>query len=126
MVDAEEDDSPEKTHLGDKFYLDEELQCVLTGREPDLVSVFADEFGVWLTKSEPLLDCEGTIVAAVAVDVPVLDPGETLGHSPLGPSSVVDAASARFIRAEIDSITDGLTGLYNQITATCKNGWQRR
>ncbi len=113
VVDGEEDDSPDKTHLGEEFFLDEELQCVLTGREPDLVALFADEFGVWLSKSEPLRDREGRIVAAVAVDVPALDGVEMVGHVPLGPSAVVDAASARFIRAEIDSITDGLTGLYN-------------
>jgi diguanylate cyclase (GGDEF)-like protein len=113
VVDGEEDGSPDKTDLGEEFFLDEELQCVLTGREPDLVSLFADEFGVWLSKSEPLRDGEGRIVAAVAVDVPALDGVEMVGHVPFGPSSVVDAASARFLRAEIDSITDGLTGLYN-------------
>lgn len=113
VVDSEEDGSADKTHLGEEFFLDEELQCVLTGREPDLLALFADEFGVWLSKSEPLRDREGRIVAAVAVDIPALDGVEMAGHMPVGPSSVVDAASARFVRAEIDSITDGLTGLYN-------------
>ena len=113
VVDAEEDGSPDKNNLGDEFFLDHNLQCILTGRHVDSLVFFADEFGVWLTTAVPLCDRNGVIVAAVAVDVPALDGVEIPGHLVRGPSRVVDAATVRLTRAEIDSITDGLTGLYN-------------
>jgi diguanylate cyclase (GGDEF)-like protein len=113
VVDAEEDGSPDKNNLGDEFFLDHNLQCILTGRHVDSLVFFADEFGVWLTTAVPLCDRNGVIVAAVAVDVPALDGVEIPGNLVRGPSRVVDAATVRLTRAEIDSITDGLTGLYN-------------
>ena len=113
VVDAEEDGSPDKNNLGDGFFLDNELHCVLTGREVDSLALLRRRVRGVVDEVGAVARPYGTIVAAVAVDIPALHGVEIPGHLARGPSRVVDAATARLTRAEIDSITDGLTGLYN-------------
>ena len=70
-VDPEEDES-EQSHLGDEIFADDELPLVLAGERPEVNTVFADEFGVWVTGLAPIRDAAGDIVAAAVADLPAL------------------------------------------------------
>jgi len=114
-VDPEEDEE-ERSHLGDEIFADDELPVVLAGGRPAVNTVFADEFGVWIAGLAPIRDADGAIVAAVAADLPALTTAEseTLrgdGHRSF--AAMLQTAAVRLSRAEIDAITDSLTGLYN-------------
>ena len=113
-VDPEED-AEMHSHFGDEIFADDELPAVLSGGRPQGNTVYADEFGVWVTGLAPITDGD-EIVAAVAADLPAL--GGDAGESPRGDgrrtfASMLQSAAVRLSRAEIDAITDALTGLYN-------------
>ena len=113
VVDAEEPESPEHSRLGEEVKADEELPLVLAGEQPDVNVIFADVYGVWAAGLAPLRDEAGRIAGAVEVDIPALDiPGLTtkMKHPQ---ATMLETAATRLSRAEIDAITDGLTGLYN-------------
>jgi len=113
VVDAEEPGSPEHSHLGEEVKADEELPLVLAGDETDMNLIFADGYGVWAAGLAPLRDRAGRIVGAVEVDIPALDiPGLT-SKMKQPRATMLETAATRLSRAEIDAITDGLTGLYN-------------
>ena len=114
-VDPEELEN-ERSHFGDEIFTDDELPLVLKGEQPQVNTVYADEFGVWVTGLAPIRDAGGAIVAVVAADLPALDStGEDSrrgdGHQSF--ASLLQTAAVRLSRAEIDAITDALTGLYN-------------
>jgi diguanylate cyclase (GGDEF)-like protein/excisionase family DNA binding protein len=114
-VDPEETDT-EKSHFGDEIFADDELPMVLAGERPQVNTVFADEFGVWVTGLAPVLDSRGNVVAAVAADLPALGAVESESLRSDGRqtfAAMLQSAAVRLSRAEIDSITDALTGLYN-------------
>jgi len=115
-VDAEEQES-ERSHVGDEIFVDDELPQVLAGRRAQVNTLFADEFGVWVTGLAPIRDAQGRIVAAVAADLPALN--RTENETRRGEdgrqtfAAMLRTAAVRLSRAEIEAITDGLTGLYN-------------
>jgi len=114
-VDPEEDPAA-KSHLGDEMFADDELIKVLEGMRPDVNTVFADEFGVWITGLAPIREAGGRIVAAVAADLPALSLTESeslRGDGRQTFAAMLQTAAVRLSRAEIDAITDALTGLYN-------------
>jgi diguanylate cyclase (GGDEF)-like protein len=114
-VDPEEQES-ERSHVGDEIFADDELPQVLAGRRPEVNTLFADDFGVWVTGLAPVRDATGRIVAAVAADLPALSPAESealRGGGRQTFAAMLQTATVRLGRAEIDAITDGLTGLYN-------------
>jgi len=114
-VDPEEQES-ERSHLGDEIFTDDELPEVLAGRRPEVNTLFADEFGVWVTGLAPVRDAKGRIVAAVAADLPALSRVENealRGDGRQTFAAMLQTAAVRLSRAEIDAITDALTGLYN-------------
>ncbi len=114
-VDPEESDA-ERSHFGDEIFADDELPMVLAGERPHVNTVFADEFGVWVTGLAPVRDAKGGVVAAVAADLPALGAAESESLRSDGRqtfASMLQSAAVRLSRAEIDSITDALTGLYN-------------
>jgi diguanylate cyclase (GGDEF)-like protein/excisionase family DNA binding protein len=114
-VDPEEMES-ERSHLGDEIFADDELPEVLAGRRPAVNTLFADEFGVWVTGLAPIRDAAGHIVAAVAADLPALSRAESealRSDSRQTFAAMLQSAAVRLGRAEIDAITDALTGLYN-------------
>ena len=79
-------------------------------------AVYADEFGVWITGLAPIRDGAGGIVAAVAADLPALSLSESeslRGERGQTFAAMLQTAAVRLSRAEIDAITDALTGLYN-------------
>jgi diguanylate cyclase (GGDEF)-like protein/excisionase family DNA binding protein len=113
IVDAEEPESAEHSRLGEEVKADEELPLVLAGQQADVNVIFADGYGVWAAGLAPLRDEAGRIVGAVEVDIPALDiPGLT-SKMKQPKASMLETAASRLSRAEIDAITDGLTGLYN-------------
>ena len=72
-------------------------------------------FGVWVSGIAPVHDEAGRVIAAISVDEPVVeslaksidsDRSQTL-------ATMLQSAAIRFSRAEVEAITDGLTGLYN-------------
>jgi diguanylate cyclase (GGDEF)-like protein/excisionase family DNA binding protein len=115
-VDPEEDPR-EHSRLGDDILAGEELPHILDGSEARVNTVFADQFGVWVTGLAPIVGSSGEVVAAVAADLPALagPEGESLRSDTRQTfaSIVRDGGGARVGRAEIDAITDALTGLYN-------------
>jgi diguanylate cyclase (GGDEF)-like protein/excisionase family DNA binding protein len=114
-VDPEEQEN-ERSHFGDDIFTDDELPLVLAGGLPQVNTVFADEFGVWVTGLAPIRDAGGAIVAAVAADLPALDSTDEEPRRDDGRrtfASMLQTAAVRLSRAEIDAITDALTGLYN-------------
>jgi diguanylate cyclase (GGDEF)-like protein/excisionase family DNA binding protein len=117
VIGVDPEESPnEKSHLGDEIFVDEELQQVLAGKRPDVNTVFADEFGVWITGIAPIRDKHGEIAAVAVADLPALPAAESEPRRSDGRqtfAAMLQTAAVRLSRAEIDAITDGLTGLYN-------------
>jgi len=114
-VDPEENEA-ERSHFGDEIFADDELPLILEGRLPDVNVLFADQFGVWVTGLAPILGADGDVVAAAVADLPALEgpAGEALGTDARQSfASMLQTAAVRMSRAEIDAITDALTGLYN-------------
>ncbi|MBE0528058.1 MAG: diguanylate cyclase, partial [Thermoleophilia bacterium] len=115
VVDPEED-AAAKSHLGDEIFADEELIEVLEGSKPEVNTVVADQFGVWIAGRAPFRDAGGRIVAAVVADLPALSLTESeslRGDGRQTFAAMLQTAALRLSRAEIDAITDSLTGLYN-------------
>jgi len=75
----------------------------------------ADDFGVWLSGTAPVLDAQGAVAAVVTVDTAaVQSPGQVAPRNQAHTlAATLQAAAIRFSRAEVEAITDGLTGLYN-------------
>jgi len=114
VLDTGETDN-EVSHCGDPWLAEDELARVLAHEEALANVVNADDFGVWVSGIAPLRDAQGTIVAAVTVDAPVV---ESLAQDLQTDRShalaaMLQSAAIRFSRAEVEAITDGLTGLYN-------------
>ena len=104
------------SHVGDPWLPHDELAAVLSGDTLDANVVNADEFGVWVSCVAPLRAGDGDVAAAVTVDLPAVESGPFQQlHSDLSQdlSAMLQAASVRWSRAELEAITDGLTGLYN-------------
>jgi len=115
VVDPEEDEA-DRSHLGEEIFVDNELPDILDGRRPEVNTVFADQFGVWVTGLAPIHDGDGRIVAAAAADLPALSRAEAEAlRSDVRQTfaTILQSAAVRLSRAEIEAITDALTGLYN-------------
>ena len=107
-----EDDT---SHVGDPYLPDDGLNSVLAGESLLANVLTADEFGVWMSGLAPILDEAGAVVAVVSVDTAaVASPGlPKQGDHAHTLAATLQAAAIRFSRAEVEAITDGLTGLYN-------------
>jgi diguanylate cyclase (GGDEF)-like protein len=102
--------------VGNPWLPDDELARVLSGESLPVNILHADDFGVWLSGLAPVCDAEGNVVAAVSVDAPAVlgAPGHAVaGERSHTLAAMLQAAAIRFSRAEVEAITDGLTGLYN-------------
>jgi len=116
VVDAEEEGSPERSPLGEDVVADDAITQVLSGRPIVSNALFVDNFGVWVNGLAPLTGEDGEILAAVVADVPALSAMGAKGFARMtteAPVSTLQEAAVRLSRAEIEAITDGLTGLYN-------------
>jgi diguanylate cyclase (GGDEF)-like protein/excisionase family DNA binding protein len=117
IVDCEE---PAETHsrLGSEVFADEELPEVFNGATPEVNVLYVDEWGVWITGLAPIVNERGEVVAVTSADLP---PAGVTGAELEGLrsdvaqtfASMLQTTAARLSRAELDAITDGLTGLYN-------------
>ena len=103
------------SRCGDPWLPEDELSRVLAGERLLANVLNADDYGVWVSGIAPVCDAQGRVVAAVTVDAPAV---KSSGHVAAGDRSqtlaaMLRAAAIRFSRAEVEAITDGLTGLYN-------------
>ena len=102
------------SHVGDHWIAQDELAAVLAGNRSTANVLNADDFGVWVTGTAPIRAAGGEVVGAVTVDVPALEWAPSLQSDQTHTlTAIVRAATIRFSRAEVEAITDGLTGLYN-------------
>lgn len=116
VVDAEETGSADFSPPGEKVMADDAAKRSLSGRPTDANVLFVDNFGVWVNGFALLPGLDGASVAAVVADVSALPVGEGRGFARMTtetPATTLQVAAVRLSRAEIDAITDGLTGLYN-------------
>jgi diguanylate cyclase (GGDEF)-like protein/excisionase family DNA binding protein len=116
VVDAEEEGAPERSPLGEDVMADDAIAQVLSGRPIVSNVLFVDNFGVWVNGLAPLVDKDGEILAAVVADAPALSSSVARGFARMTtetPVSTLQEAAVRLSRAEIEAMTDGLTGLYN-------------
>jgi diguanylate cyclase (GGDEF)-like protein/excisionase family DNA binding protein len=114
VLDTGETDN-QISHCGDPWLPEDELVRVLAGEGLVANVLNADDFGVWVSGIAALRDAKGAVVGAVSVDAPIV---ESLDRSLQGDRShtlaaMLQSAAIRFSRAEVEAITDGLTGLYN-------------
>ena len=116
VADAEEDERL-RSHIGDETFSDEEMLRVFAGEPVDRTVLFVDQFGVWISGAAPIRDESGDIAAVANADLPA-----TTGATEVDGlrsdvtqtfSAMVTDAAARLGHAELEAITDGLTGLYN-------------
>ncbi len=114
-VDPEEDELM-RSDFGDEIFANDEFAEVLSDTAAaDKNTLFADQFGVWVTGLAPIRDASGGVVAVVVADLPALatTAGDATSEKPHTFASMLQTAAVRLSRAEIDAITDALTGLYN-------------
>jgi len=114
VLDSGEAES-DASRCGDPWLPEDELARVLAGQSLLANVLNADDYGVWVSGIAPVRDAGGCVVAAVTVDAPAV---ESFGRAVPGDRSqtlaaMLRAAAIRFSRAEVEAITDGLTGLYN-------------
>ena len=116
FVVASSDDPQRAERVGEILLSDQEEMEAYAGRPMDANVLFVDERGAWVCGLAPICADDGEIVGLVRAEVPATDVS-----GPLGKTSNVrqtfaglarDAAS-RLMRVEIDSMIDGLSGLYN-------------
>ena len=114
VLDTGEADD-EISHCGDPWLAEDDLARALTGDDLQANVLTADDFGVWVSSAAPVRDADGKVVAAVTVDVPAVRlPGQRrLAERSHTLAAMLQSAAIRFSRAEVEAITDGLTGLYN-------------
>ena len=114
VLDTGESDN-DFSHVGGPWLPEDELTRVLAGESLVANVLNADDFGVWVSGIAPLCNTAGIVIGAVSVDEPVV---ESLDHSLRGDRShalaaMLQSAAIRYSRAEVEAITDGLSGLYN-------------
>jgi diguanylate cyclase (GGDEF)-like protein len=115
IVAEAEEPGAEHSPIGEEVFPDESLRQSFSGEEPDVVLLGADQWGVWVSGVAPVYDEAGDVAFVVMADVAVehvRTPGfRSDSEQPL--ASLLHAAAVRLTRAEMDAVTDGLTGLYN-------------
>ena len=108
--------SDEVSHCGDPWFPCDQLAAIWDGRKLDANVLNADEFGVWITGIVPLIAADGSPAGALSVDLPAVEsPGLQQLHTDLSRTlaSMLHATALRMSRAELEALSDGLTGLYN-------------
>ncbi len=108
--------SPSKSHIGDEIVADDQLTEVFADRETEANVLFVDQSGVWITASAPLRDSDGRVAAAVTAHIPAVEGDaeiEGLKSTVTQTLATLLTSAAPIDRAEVEAITDGLTGLYN-------------
>jgi diguanylate cyclase (GGDEF)-like protein len=115
VVDDDDDDRRAVPPGEVEFCDDLELET-LAGRRSGANVVSVDRFGTWICAAAPIRDEDGTIVGLVtAARVPREGTPRGTHDSAVSDTfaQIMHTAGARQTRAEIESMTDALTGLYN-------------
>ena len=108
--------SDDVSHCGDPWFPCDQLAAIWEGRKLEANVLNADEFGVWITGIVPLTAADGSLAGALSVDLPAAaSPGIQQLHTDLSRTlaSMLHATALRMSRAELEALSDGLTGLYN-------------
>ena len=115
IVDSE-DRSEARIPLGDTGFSDDLELDGFAGRRQTATIVTVDSRGTWIASAAPIRDETGAVAALVSAGAPPLGVDRLAGVS----SDVSEtfaglarSAALRVSRAEIDAISDSLTGLYN-------------
>ena len=112
VVDCQED--PElHVALGETSLADEEQTQAFGGHRLDANVVFVDAQGAWVSGIAPVTNSAGRIVALVSADCPAMAATEPAGKTARTFSALVQSATSRLTRLEIEAMTDFLSGLYN-------------
>ena len=116
MVLDSDDDPHSQAAIGHLMFADDELLHVLRDQATEANVVYVDGWGAWVAGLAPIRDAAGAVTAVVCADVNAADvPGLNLPRSRMSEtfSSIASCAAERLTRAEVDAMTDSLTGLYN-------------
>lgn len=115
IVDAESDPAT-RMRPGTVVFAEDQEVVAFADRVPASTVIYVGGRGTWVSGVAPIRDKDGAVVGLVNASVA---PAEVL---PLGGlrsdaaetfAELTRSAAERFTWAEIDAITDGLTGLYN-------------
>jgi diguanylate cyclase (GGDEF)-like protein/putative nucleotidyltransferase with HDIG domain len=115
VVDAD-DDVATAVPTGEVVFSDDLVLETFAGREHHANVVLVDRWGSWISAAAPIRAEDGSITGAVLAS---RRPGYGLPAGVLTSavsdtfSEIMRTAAARQTRAEIESMTDALTGLYN-------------
>ena len=103
------------SHCGEPWLAEDQLARVLVHEERLANVLTADDFGVWVSGIAPIRDSRGEVTAAITVDAPAVESlaADASGSRTHALAAMLQAAAIRYSRAEVEAITDGLTGLYN-------------
>jgi diguanylate cyclase (GGDEF)-like protein len=115
VLDSDEDPQGQAA-IGHLMFADDEQLHVLRGQATEANVVYVDGWGAWVGGLAPVRDAAGAVIAVVCADVNAADvPGLSLARSRVSEtfSSIASCAAERLTRAEVDAMTDSLTGLYN-------------
>jgi diguanylate cyclase (GGDEF)-like protein len=102
--------------IGAELYADDAEIAVYEGRPSRGVAVSVDEWGMWVSGYAPILAAGGEVRAVVCASIPALEELQASGRVSAASqtfSSVLRGAVGRMSRAEVEAITDPLTGLHN-------------
>jgi diguanylate cyclase (GGDEF)-like protein len=118
MIVVDSDADPEtRVHLGTISFAEDMEFEVFSGRVPVSNVIGVDRWGTWISGAVPIRDKGGAVVGLVCASV---TPAEALRHGGLRSDAaaafaeLTRSAAERLTWAEIDAVTDGLTGLYNR------------
>ncbi|HSL96624.1 MAG TPA: diguanylate cyclase, partial [Thermoleophilia bacterium] len=115
VVDAEDEGSPQRSHIGDEVPFDDDLDAVFSGRAVDSNTLYVDQFGVWVSAVEAIRDRGGATIAVAAADLPIEGDGEmeTL-RSEVSEAfaAMLELGTGQSMRSELEAVVDSLTGLY--------------
>lgn len=118
VVDGDDDGHDDGTTvpIGEVIFCEDIEFEAFAGRDNQANVVTVDRWGTWIAAATPIRADDGRVVGLVAAS---RSPGDGLPAGVLGSavsdtfSEIMHTAGARQTRAEIESMTDALTGLYN-------------
>ena len=116
VVVSRSNDPEAADRLGEVVLADQEEMEAYAGRPIDANVLFVDEYGAWVCGLAPILDGDGGIVGLVRTVISAIDlsgAAKTTSDVTRMFTGLARDAASRLTRVEIDSMTDGLTGLYN-------------
>lgn len=116
IVDSDAGTS-DKPHIGQETVASDQIAAAFAGATFEANVLSVDQWGVWVTGVAPVRDADGHTVAVVLAAIPTatgITEMEGLGSNVAQTfTAMLHSAATQIGRAEVEAITDGLTGLYN-------------